>query len=124
MYKYPEKEVNGQIIIKWFCEVFKKWYGSHPPRKDIERYASFISIMRNKGLSDEDIMTLVWGVSNEKSNTVRSIFYCKFFLDDLPKYRRLKREIDNRDDVEDEREFINIDINKKDKGEDFFAELL
>ena len=125
MYQYPtDEEINGGDIIKWFCEVFKEAYGSYPPSKDIQRYAGFISSMRKKGLSNEEIMTLVWGVTNEKSSKIRSIFYCQYFIDELPKYKKLREEIDNRDDDEDEREFVKININKEDEGEDFFAELL
>ncbi|MFW6029057.1 MAG: hypothetical protein ACOCRO_02255 [Halanaerobiales bacterium] len=123
MFEYPEGKINGRTIIEWFSEVYHKWNGCYPPDSHYSRYAGLIRNLRNQGHTDEDIMTLVWGVCNTKSN-VRSMMYCKYFTDKLEYYKQLLEDYNRKDDVNEEEEFVKIDMSQKEEGEDFFEELL
>ena len=123
MFEYPEGEINGRTIIKWFSKVYHEWNGSYPPDSHYSRYSGLISRLRNQGYTDEDIMTIVWGVCNTKSN-VRSMMYCGYFTDKLEYYKQLLEDYNSEDEKNEGKEFVKIDMSQKEKGEDFFEELL
>lgn len=124
MYAYPEEEMNGGKIIQWFSEVFKDLYGEYPPEEHYGKYAGFIRRMRDEGYDWDEIMTLVWGVCNEKRGQIQSLVYCWYFRDEMNRYKKIKEKYNSKESVNEEK-FVKIDMSNDDgKGEDFFDELL
>ena len=86
-----------------------------------ERLDDFKSFINENNIDFEEFKTLIWGVMNEKSEMYSPV-YSFYFIDNLEKYKKIKRKYEKRE-VSDEVEFNKeqvIEKNKEDKGDDFF----
>ena len=123
MIDYPKKINNGRDVIVYFSDnYYLKEFGHKMNKKDFPVAAGWVKRMRNAGYSLEDMMLLVWGVTNTESRT-ETISFCSGFIHKLGKYRELKNKYDEFKEKQSQNKEIEFKIPEY-KEDDGLDELL